>query len=59
VIDVSKRFSNQCGHMGVEEPVHHVTPLAIADDKSEVPQDAQLMRDGGLLHLDLATEFAD
>jgi hypothetical protein len=56
---VAQRLGDQGGHVGVEEPVDHVTPAAIADDKPQIAEDPQLMRDGRLLHLDLGAELTD
>jgi hypothetical protein len=43
VIDVAERLGDQGGHVGVEEPVDHVTPAAIARDQPQISKDPQLM----------------
>ena len=38
--------------MGVVKGIKHLAPLAFADDKPEMPENSQLMRDSRLLHPD-------
>jgi hypothetical protein len=54
---MAKCLGDKGRDVGVEEPIDDVSPAAVAHHKTEVSQDAQLVRDGGLLHLDLGTEL--
>ena len=39
-------------HMIIVERIDNVPSLPLPNDKPEVTKDSQLMRDGGLLHID-------
>jgi hypothetical protein len=56
---MAKCLGDEGRNVGVEEPVDDLTPAAVADHETEVTEDPQLMRDGGLLHLDLGAEITD
>jgi len=59
VFDVVDGLVEQVGDVVVVERVDGMSSLTLADDEVEVAEDAELVRDGGLLHLDRLCEFAD
>jgi hypothetical protein len=58
MVDMAESLIKQCCDVGVEEPVDHVTPTSSSHHEAEISQNAQLVRDGRLLHLHFGAEIA-
>ena len=59
MIDMRDGLGEQHAHVIVVERIHDAPALTFADDEPEMTQYPQLLRDGGLLHLDLPGQFGD
>ena len=59
VLDVVDGLVEQVGDVGVVERVDDGPSAAVADDEAEMAEDAELVGDGRLFHLDRVGELAD
>jgi hypothetical protein len=59
VLDVEDRFRQQDSDVRVVQAVEDSSPLPLADHETEVAEQAKLVGDSRLLHLDCVRELAD